>query len=388
MKLSLFSIERDKNDVVNLIKSHIKGIDTPNPTLDIIFDGITKTVECPHMPDLNSALEWVLETLKADATIEFDPKKICAVGHRVVHGGDFIKSEKITPEVLQAIEHLSEMAPLHNPASVDGIKAALRYFSNRIPQIAVFDTVFNNTIPQKAALYGIPEGLAKKHHIKRYGFHGISHAYLCGIYNQQPNSGSKAITMHLGSGCSMSAIKNGIVLENSMGFTPAEGLLMSTRAGDIDAAVVEYLCLHENLTPTDVIKILNFDSGLLGISGISGNMGKVIDAFEKDPRARLAVEMFCYRVIKYIGAYIAVLEGVDALIFSAGIGENSPLIRQKIIEGMEWFGIKLDVKANDKAKGISSGEVHKVSTNESTVAVFAIGTDENILIAREVLKLL
>ncbi|MBS0655318.1 MAG: acetate/propionate family kinase [Verrucomicrobia bacterium] len=310
---------------------------------------------------------------------------LAGIGHRVVHGGDrYRSSTPITKEVLRDIQELTHLAPLHNAACLEGIMACYSFFGEEIPQVAVFDTAFHSSLPDVASHYAISKEITEKHKIKRYGFHGISHAFLWNTYAQAQ---AKIITMHLGAGCSMCAIRDGVSIDTSMGFTPAEGLVMATRAGDVDAALVEFLALHEKKSASEIMKLLNGHSGLLGLSGVSADMQQVVSVYEKNASARLAVDLFCYRIVKYIGAYLAVLQGAEALIFSGGIGENAVSIRSKIIDKMAWYGVKMDEKANACAVGMFGGEIRKISAADSSVAVYVVATEENLFIAREVLRL-
>lgn len=315
------------------------------------------------------------------------PPNITAIGHRFVHGGNkYTSSTMVTPQVISELEKLIPLAPLHNGYCLDGVKACIKYFGMVIPQLLVFDTAFHSTMPEVASLYALPRKLSNKYTIKRYGFHGISHAFLWKCYSQfVKNSSAKVITLHLGNGCSMTAIKDGLSMDTSMGFSPLEGLVMATRTGDIDASLVDFLCRNENMTPDQVVNLFNFESGLLGLSEISWSMEKLVPLYATEKAARLAIDVFCYRIVKYIGAYIAVLGGVDALIFSGGIGENAPFIRGKIIQKMAWYNIAIDNRLNETAFGLSAGTIQTIST-EGSLPVFVIATDENLAIAEEVEK--
>ena len=314
---------------------------------------------------------------------------IDAVGHRVVHGGErFTASVLIDDNVIATLEALCEIAPLHNPGAVLGIRAAQKILGAAIPMVAAFDTSFHHTIPQQAATYAIPYELSLKHKIRRYGFHGLAHQYdiaryaeLCAKLPAQVN----AITLHLGNGCSATAIRNGQSIDTSMGFTPLEGLVMGTRSGDLDPALVTLLARKEQVDAAAVESWLNTRSGLLGLSGISNDMRELTAAYRTDPRARLAVDVFCYRARKYLGAYLAVLGGAaQAVIFSGGIGENAPLVRKSILDRMEWCGLSLDDTANDRIIGYDG----KISTARSKLDVFVIHTDEEAVIARETARLI
>jgi len=310
---------------------------------------------------------------------------IDAVGHRVVHGGDrFTAAVLIDNKVMAALEALCELAPLHNPAALSGIRAARKILGETLPMVAAFDTSFHHTIGEPAATYAIPYELSQKHRIRRYGFHGIAHQYDVTRYaelNGKQTGEINIVTLHLGNGCSASAIRNGQSVDTSMGFTPLEGLVMGTRSGDMDPALVSYLARKENVDAAEVESWLNKRSGLLGLSGRSNDMRELTAAYNTDPRARLAIDVFCYRARKYVGAYFAALEGAaEALIFSGGIGENSSLVRREICRGMEWCGLTLDENTNAKVAGRDG----RISARNSGRQIFVIHTDEEALIARDV----
>ncbi len=312
-----------------------------------------------------------------------------AVGHRVVHGGErFTTSALIDDGVLSELESLCELAPLHNPGALSGIRAARKILGATMPMVAAFDTSFHHTIPERAALYAIPFELSQRHKIRRYGFHGLAHQYDIARYAEltgKPVSQISAVTLHLGNGCSATAIRDGCSVDTSMGFTPLEGLVMGTRSGDLDPALVSFLARREKVDAGDIENLLNHHSGLRGLSGLSNDMRELTAAYDSNPRARLAVEMFCYRARKYLGAYLAALEGAaQAVIFSGGIGENSPLVRQKILRGMTWCGIDLDAEENTT----TIGKDGKISSAASKLDVFVIHTDEEAIIARETARLI
>lgn len=389
LKLSVFQINKFQK-LDRLLDSHLKGINAEQQSIEIHAQKGKQKKICEGISDLQAALKVSLEALVENG---LSIPTICAVGHRVVHGGlRYFKSTKITPTVVSQLEKISILAPLHNPACVAGIKSAIDYLGNNILQFAFFDTAFHHNLPQYASQYALPFALAEKYQIRRYGFHGISHQFLYESYflhkKKKPKKNSKIITAHLGSGCSMTAIRGGSSVDTSMGFTPLEGLIMSTRTGDIDPSVLEFLCIHEKKTPKEMIQIFNDDSGLLGISKRTSDMKVLEELSKKNERAKLAIEMFCYRIVKYIGAYQAGLKGLDAIIFSGGIGENSASIRAKIIASLKWMGIVCDAKKNRQAVNLSPGEVKELSLPDSSIEVFAIGTDENGFIAQEILKLI
>jgi acetate kinase len=314
---------------------------------------------------------------------------IHAIGHRVVHGGEqFTSSALITDAVLRGIEDCIELAPLHNPANIQGIVAARAALGSAIPQVAVFDTAFHQTLPEHAFLYALPYQLYRRHRIRRYGFHGTSHRYVAyryrtlkGIARNETN----IITLHLGNGCSIAGIKGGDSIDTSMGFTPLEGLVMGTRSGDLDASIVDLIASKEGLSAREVETLLNKQSGLLGISGLTDDMRELLaEAREHDDRrARLAIEIFCYRARKYIGSYLAAMNGAEAIVFTGGIGENSEEIRTGICSDLIWMGIELDAELNSRHGADQGG---RISTENSRVAVYVIPTNEELLIARDTVR--
>jgi acetate kinase len=314
---------------------------------------------------------------------------INAVGHRVVHGGEAFKhSVLIDDEVLRGINRCIDLAPLHNPMNIKGIMAAREVLGAGLPHVAVFDTAFHQTLPEHAFLYALPYQLYRRYRIRRYGFHGTSHRYVAYRYRQMrkiEREATNVITLHLGNGCSVAAIRNGNSLDTSMGFTPLEGLVMGTRSGDLDPAIIDFIGAKEGLSAHEVDTLLNKQSGLLGISGLTNDMRELLDEAHEnnDRRARLAIEIFCYRARKYIGAYLAAMGGADAVIFTGGIGENSAEIRQKICEGLEWLGLELDQDRNAEHHG---GREGLISKDDSRLAAYVIPTDEELLIARDTVR--
>ncbi len=307
-----------------------------------------------------------------------------AVGHRIVHGGDRYQTSVLIDDQVEAgINALSVLAPLHNPHNLAGVRAARRYLPG-LPHVAVFDTAFHHTLPMHAYAYGLPWSYLTEKGIRRYGFHGISHRYVSWRFAEhhgRKRADYKLITCHLGNGCSVCAIEYGKSIDTSMGFTPLEGLLMGTRAGDVDAGAILHLIMHEQQAPADVLKLLNSQSGLRGLSGVSNDMRDVLaKAKTGDERATLAVETFCYRVRKYIGAYMAAMDGADALIFTGGIGENSAEIRARVCEKLGHIGIHLD-KASNTANSREDRQIGK-----GPVEVWVVPTEEELLIARDTLR--
>jgi acetate kinase len=315
---------------------------------------------------------------------------IQAVGHRIVHGGErFTESVLITPEVLNGIEDCIDLAPLHNPTNLKGIAAATEVFGRKIPQVAVFDTAFHSTLPERAFLYAIPYHLYRRHGIRRYGFHGTSHRYVAHRYRQLrglTREQTNVITLHLGNGCSAAAIRGGQSVDTSMGMTPLEGLVMGTRSGDLDAAIVNVIATKEGLSIAQVESMLNTHSGLVGISGLTNDMRVLLEEckLHEDHRVRAAIEVFCYRARKYIGAYLAAMGGADAVVFTGGIGENSPAIREQICTGLEWAGLRLD-RQHNQALG---GKEGAFTADGSTLTGYVIPTDEELLIARDTVRII
>ncbi len=339
--------------------------------------------------DARAALERVLHwAISPQAGIEGvrAAADIHAVGHRVVHGGErFRASILIDDSVTAGIEECVDLAPLHNPANLKGIRAARELLGPGVPQVAVFDTAFHATMPETAYLYGIPYHFYRRYKIRRYGFHGTSHRYLAYRYRRLtglPKEKVNIVTLHLGNGCSACAIRGGASVNTSMGFTPLEGMIMGTRAGDVDASVVEYLSLKEGLSLHEIMTLLNKESGLLGLSGMTSDMRELLaeESENGDRRARLAVDIFCARARRYVAAYSAEIGGARAVVFSGGIGENSAVVRARICEGLESIGLRLDARRNAAVRG---GETAEISSRSSRMKAFVIATDEELLIARD-----
>lgn len=317
-----------------------------------------------------------------------DISEISAVGHRVVHGGErFSSSVIIDDDVMEAIRANINLAPLHNPANITGIEACKKVMPNT-PMVAVFDTAFHQTMPKEAYIYAIPYSAYEKYGIRRYGFHGTSHKYVtlrAAKLLERPIEELKMVTCHLGNGSSIAAVKGGKSVDTSMGFTPLEGLPMGTRCGVIDPAIVTFLMEKENMTYQQIDHYLNKESGVLGISGVSSDFRDLeAAANEGNERAQLALDIFAYSIKKYIGAYAAAMGGLDCVVFTAGIGENNPYIRQKACEGLEFLGIYIDREKNEYTKKGKEGEI---STDDSKVKVLVIPTNEELMIARETLEL-
>ncbi len=333
------------------------------------------------------AIEYILAVLlsRNHGVIE-DKSEIHAIGHRVVHGGEtFTGSVLITDEVIKGIRANFEIAPLHNPHNLRGINACQINLPG-VPQVAVFDTAFHQKMPRRAFLYGIPYSLYTQYRIRRYGFHGTSHRYVAERAAEllgRPLKELKLITCHLGNGCSMAALDGGVSIDTTMGFTPLEGLLMGTRSGDIDPSVILYIMGKEGLTLAEANTLLNKHSGLQGISGISSDMREIIqEMMNGDKKAKYAFDVFCYRVKKYIGAYVAALGGVDAVVFTGGIGENSAEVRKACCENMNYFGIAIDDAANE-----SADKEKLITRPDSRTKVLVIPTNEELLIALDTMEI-
>ncbi len=338
-----------------------------------------------HRAAIDKILRWIVSPEARIDSIR-SLSDLDAVGHRVVHGGEkFQKSVRIDKAVLAGIEDCIELAPLHNPANLKGIKACQDLLGEGVPQVAVFDTAFHSTLPEEAYLYGLPYHLYLRHRIRRYGFHGTSHRYIALKYRQMmglERDRVNILSLHLGNGCSACAIKNGRSIDTSMGFTPLEGLLMGTRAGDVDPSIVQFLHFKEGLSIGEIDTVLNKQSGLLGLSGLTSDMRELEEEekVNQDRRARLAIDLFCRRVQKYIGSYLAVMNGADSIVFTGGIGQNSDVVRQRVCADMDWLGLKLDEHKN---RTLPRGESGIISTDDSRVQIMVLPTNEELLIARD-----
>ncbi|NLW26587.1 acetate kinase [Acetivibrio saccincola] len=334
------------------------------------------------------AIKEVINALTDDKIgVIKDMSEISAVGHRVVHGGEkFYQSVIIDDEVKKAIEECSELAPLHNPSNIVGIEACKQIMPD-VPMVAVFDTAFHQTMPRHAYIYALPYEIYEKYRLRRYGFHGTSHKYVSERAAQmlnRPIEELKIITCHLGNGASICAVKYGKSVETSMGFTPLQGLCMGTRSGTIDPAVISFLMEKEKMTVKDISDFLNKKSGVLGVSGVSSDFRDIQEAAENgNDRAQLALDIFCYRVKGFIGDYAAIMNGVDAVVFTAGIGENNDYVRSKILTDMDFLGIKIDEEKN-KVRG----EEMDISTPDAKVRTLVIPTNEELAIARETVRLI
>ena len=346
--------------------------------------GCDKEITEAAMPTHKEAIQMVLDALTNDKTGAIGSlKEVNAVGHRVVHGGEkFAKSVVITDEVIAAVEECNDLAPLHNPANLIGIRVCSELMPG-VPQVAVFDTAFHQTMPAKAYLYGLPIEYYKNYKVRRYGFHGTSHSFVSKRaveFLSLDKDNSKVIVCHLGNGSSISAVQNGKCVDTSMGLTPLEGLIMGTRSGDLDPAIVEFICNKENKDVHEVLNILNKESGIYGLSeDYSSDFRDLEEGYVEDKENCIrAVDAFCYRVAKYVGAYAAAMNGVDAICFTAGVGENSGFVRSLICKYFGYLGVALNEEENEKR-----GEALIVSTKDSRTKVLVIPTNEELAIARE-----
>lgn len=377
-------IEMDDESV--LAKGVCDSIGLPDSKL--VHTGKNGKVEIPiKMPTHTEAISAVLSALvdKENGVIS-DMKEIAAVGHRVLHGGEIFKeSALVTDETLKLIESNIDLGPLHMPANIMGIRECMKAMPHA-PQVAVFDTTFHSTMPDYAYMYAIPYEDYKAYKIRKYGFHGTSHLFVSGeAAKLMGKKDFKLVVCHLGNGASVSAVKNGKCIDTSMGLTPLEGLVMGTRSGDIDPAVLEYLMDKKGMDIHEATNYLNKKSGVAGISGVSSDFRKLVAAIEEgNDRARLAVDMFSYRVKKYIGSYAAAMGGLDCVAFTGGIGEHTEIVREKVVSGLEFLGIDVD---NEKNYNAPNGTNYEISKPDSKVKVFIIPTNEELVIARETLRL-
>ena len=379
----------DTSDERNLCKGLIERIGAVTSIIKHEPEGQRHTKSTRTIANHSEALQEVMNyLLDTENQIIESPSDIKAVGHRVVHGGEMFKdSVLIDDDVTAAIEQAFDLAPLHNPPNLRGIQAAQKNLPD-IPHVAVFDTAFHHSLPNKAFLYGIPNRLYRRYKIRKYGFHGTSHYYVSRQYYKETGmkaQDTKVITCHLGNGASIAAVDGGKSVDTSMGFTPLSGLVMGTRSGDIDPSILFYLIEKEELTLANVHALLNRHSGLLGVSGYASDMRDLIEEADNgDRRCQQAIDLFCYKIKQYIGSYIATMNGCDAIIFTAGIGENSPLIRQESLAGMDYLGIEVDVEKNNNAE---RGVCQKISTESSKTDVFVIPTNEELVIAIDTAKI-
>lgn len=378
----------DMNGEKALAQGLVERIGIEGSVLTQKVEGRDKYIVKQPMESHKDAIKLVLEALvDSQNGVIKELSEIAAVGHRVVHGGEnYSKSVLIDAEVMKALEECSKLAPLHNPPNIIGINACKELMPST-PMVAVFDTAFHQTIPEHAFIYPLPYELYTEHGIRKYGFHGTSHRYVSEAAAKMMGKDIKdlkIITCHLGNGASLAAIKDGKSIETSMGFTPLEGIAMGTRAGSIDPAIVTFLMKELNLTTDQVNDIINKKSGVLGISGVSSDFRDIEDAAWKEgnKRAQLALDVFYYKVKKFIGSYAAVMNGVDCLVFTAGLGENSPETREFVCEGLDYLGIQLD-----KSKNKVRGKAVDLSVEGSRAKVFVIPTNEELMIAKDAMEI-
>lgn len=377
LKYQLFNVDGEKYDVI--AKGVADRIGINGSFVEIKFPNGEKRKREVALPTHNEAINEVIAELLNGVLTSM--AEIDAVGHRVVQGGDIFKnSVLVTDSVIDQIESLAELAPLHNHAHVLGMKAVQKLLPN-VPQTVVFDTAFHQTMPKEAFLYALPLEQYTKYKIRRYGFHGTSHAYVSAKAAELIGKKGKIITCHLGNGASISAIDNGKCLDTSMGFTPLAGLVMGTRCGDIDPYIPLYICKSQNKTPDEVNEILNKRSGMYGLCGYSDNRD-VETLYGVEEKATDAMNAYIHSIIRFIGSYIAVLGGVDAIVFTAGIGENGSLVRKLVLERLSYLGITLNEEANNRR-----GSIEEISTPDSNVRVFVIPTDEEYMIAKDTMQI-
>ena len=349
--------------------------------------GNDKEITEASMPTHKEAIQMVLEALTNEKTGAIKSlAEVNAIGHRIVHGGEkFASSAIITDEMIKAVEECNDLAPLHNPANLIGIRVCSELMPN-VPQVGVFDTAFHQTMPAKAYLYGLPIEYYKNYKVRRYGFHGTSHSFVSKRaveFLGLDKDNSKVIVCHLGNGSSISAVQNGKCVDTTMGLTPLEGVVMGTRSGSIDPAIVEYIAKKENLDLAGVMNVLNKKSGLQGMSGVSSDMRDLrAAAAEGNEDAKNAIEVLCYGIAKYVGGYVAAMNGVDAIVFTAGIGENVGMIREKVCSYLGFLGVTIDAKANE-----AMGEEVVISGADSKVKVAVIPTNEELAICRDTVAL-
>ncbi len=368
-----------------LARGHIDGIGSPQSAIRFTRPQNSPLHEHLAITDHRQGMRKIFDLL--DQYKELTPSTLEAAGHRFVHGGDALTHPVVVDEkILSALEEMSNLAPIHNPLALKGIRETRTLLGEQVPMVCIFDTTFHQTMPPVASTYAIPHELASRHRMKRYGFHGIAHASLVQGYLDFVGSAhwqDRLILLHLGSGCSITAVAGGRSVDTSMGWTPLEGLVMGTRSGDLDPAVVPYLAEKEGVACAEVVEWLHQRSGLLGVSGKSADMRILFDAMnqEHDERAALAIELFCYRARKYVGAYLAALGGADAVIFGGGIGESSPEVRQRICTNMAWCGLHLDPARNRRAVGLAPGKADCISPTETALPAYVVAVDEETTIA-------
>jgi acetate kinase len=392
IKFLLVEVGSCEVNSVALARGHLDGIGSSQSTFRLSRPGRAPVHESIATSDHIESTQKLFALL--NRYDELSLQTIDGVGHRVVHGGDaFIKPTMVNQQVLSTLDDLCQLAPIHNPISLKGIQEAQAILGEKVPMVCVFDTTFHHSMPTVASTYAIPHELATRHRIKRYGFHGIAHASLIQGYVAHRGSEhqqDRVITLHLGNGCSITASMGGQSVDTSMGFTPLEGLVMGTRTGDLDPTIVNFLARKEQVSGTEVEDWLNHESGLLGVSGQSSDMRVLLDSMnhDQDEKATLAIDLFCYRAKKYIGAYLATLGGADTIVFGGGIGESSPEIRNRICQNMEWCGLQLDPARNQAAIDLSPGEAECISPDEAKLPAYVVTADEEMSIAQQTVECL
>jgi len=394
LKFQLIDTDESKiarADDRRLARGHIERIGG-EAIVTLEATGASQTKSTAALRDHAAAVERVIAWLTSqESGVPISSVgEIEAVGHRVVHGGErFTHSTRVDAELWRELEDLIDLAPLHNPHNLRGITAARAVLGPGIPQVAVFDTAFHHSLPEIAYIYAIPYQYYRRYRVRRYGFHGTSHRYVAYRYRKLTGvsrEDTRLVTMHLGNGSSACAIRGGDSVDTSMGFTPLEGLVMGTRSGDLDPAILDYIAVKEGLTLRDVELLLQKQSGLLGISGLTHDMRELLAEEQEtgDRRARIAIDVFCYRARKYIGAYLAATGGANAIVFTGGIGENSPEVRRRILQDLEWAGVQLDLEANRRMVGGAEGSI---CADGARLCAWVIPTDEELLIARDTARL-
>ena len=390
LKFQIIATDLDRirqNQDVRLLRGEVERIGAEAVVTVQKGDGPKHTLTA-SLRDTAGALDFIIRWAASPESGVSEIQSVAdvhAVGHRVVHGGEqFTDSVLITDEVVKGIENCIDLAPLHNPMNLRGIRAMRELLGPQIPQVAVFDTAFHHSLTERSYLYAIPYHLYLRYRIRRYGFHGISHRYMAYRYRTIRNlerEQTNIVSLHLGNGCSAAAIRGGRSVDTSMGLTPLEGLVMGTRSGDIDPAILGFIAGKEAISIHEVETMLNKQSGLLGISGLTHDMRVLQDEAREhnDRRAKLAIDIFCYRARKYIGAFLAAMGGADAIVFTGGIGENSPEVRANICEGLAWAGLSLDAEKNKRTIGVEGA----INREDSHLAAYVIPTDEELLIARD-----
>src|SRR5579863_5319013 len=390
LKFQIIATDLDRirqNQDVRLLRGEVERIGAEAVVTVQKGDGPKHTLTA-SLKNISGALDFIIRWAASPESGVSEIQSVAdvhAVGHRVVHGGEqFTDSVLITDEVVKGIENCIDLAPLHNPMNLRGIRAMRELLGPQIPQVAVFDTAFHHSLTERSYLYAIPYHLYLRYRIRRYGFHGISHRYMAYRYRTIRNLSreqTNIVSLHLGNGCSAAAIRGGRSVDTSMGLTPLEGLVMGTRSGDIDPAILGFIAGKEAISIHEVETMLNKQSGLLGISGLTHDMRVLQDEAREhnDRRAKLAIDIFCYRARKYIGAFLAAMGGADAIVFTGGIGENSPEVRASICEGLAWAGLSLDAEKNKRTIGVEGA----INREDSHLAAYVIPTDEELLIARD-----